>query len=522
MVNLGLILDKLNAFHPIVTEISDSPCMSVLRNEYAVDFHDVRIINLITLKEFHSHKDAIMSGPIFLIGETDTQSYPYPQNTILFPKETNPEELLYATNSVLEEYQRYIHYKEKLDLLTAHTHELQDIFSLFASYFNNPVVFGDSGGNIIYMDNLREDFLDYDESINHWLKNGYVPYEYSKQNGNLAMTALWQKSPEPVLLTEKFAARYHRLSYRTCRYNHVYNNYFCIVEVHEPYRPFDRDVLIYTADVTSSICKNDVLLRDIESPREKALRILIHGNSNSTESDDDRLTRYHMLSAKHMQIAVLDFGRSEKLTASSGIRASAELLHTKTRLDHQHHPILNIRDEEKLILLIQAKTDDALFNQTQSLVSSLDKNTTAGFSEPFEDIHEASHMYQRACITLETGAKLYPEQNIYCFHDLYFDIVSYVLYKEGLLPFFIEPSIQKLVDYDKKKNNEYAVTLYEYIRCKNNMTTVSQKLHIHRNTALYRVTRAKEHINDELDDFETLMRYLISFKAISLLEKMEE
>lgn len=71
-------------------------------------------------------------------------------------------------------------------------------------------------------------------------------------------------------------------------------------------------------------------------------------------------------------------------------------------------------------------------------------------------------------------------------------------------------SIEELILEDERNNTELYHTLKTYLLCGNNVTAAAKRLHIHRNTLVYRLKQIKECIEADMNDFE-VSRELLAF-----------
>lgn len=81
-----------------------------------------------------------------------------------------------------------------------------------------------------------------------------------------------------------------------------------------------------------------------------------------------------------------------------------------------------------------------------------------------------------------------------------------LIQKAGLTDY----SIEQLILEDEKNNTELYYSLKVYLLCENNVTAAAKRLHIHRNTLVYRLKRIREIIDGDMNDYET-SRGLLAF-----------
>lgn len=71
-------------------------------------------------------------------------------------------------------------------------------------------------------------------------------------------------------------------------------------------------------------------------------------------------------------------------------------------------------------------------------------------------------------------------------------------------------SVEQLIMEDEKNHTELYYSLKIYLLCENNVTIAAKRLHIHRNTLVYRLKQIKEFIDVDINDYEE-SRELLAF-----------
>jgi len=135
----------------------------------------------------------------------------------------------------------------------------------------------------------------------------------------------------------------------------------------------------------------------------------------------------------------------------------------------------------------------------------------AGISLPFQDWSTLSGSYKQAKLI-----------NSYCTDDLpcrksmnfIWDIFLNSLRDENLRQNLIHPAVYTLRSYDKHNQTNLAETLYQYLVCERNKVDTAAALYIHRNTLKYRLDRIDDLLRIDLDDLDTRLHLMISFKLL--------
>ncbi|MQS52616.1 hypothetical protein FHL02_06240 [Lactobacillus salsicarnum] len=104
-----------------------------------------------------------------------------------------------------------------------------------------------------------------------------------------------------------------------------------------------------------------------------------------------------------------------------------------------------------------------------------------------------------------------PEPVIFC-EDQYFDLMLARINHDAILPFFIDPTIQTLQNYDVENETELLTTLLTYLQQDGNLSHTADTLYIHRNTLHNRLERIYELTAIDLKDANTRFKLLCSFK----------
>jgi purine catabolism regulator len=76
-----------------------------------------------------------------------------------------------------------------------------------------------------------------------------------------------------------------------------------------------------------------------------------------------------------------------------------------------------------------------------------------------------------------------------------------------------------LMAYDELHHGELVRTLEVFLSCNGNHVRAAQRLHLHRNTLLYRLERAREILGRELEDAETRLTLQVALRIRGLIEK---
>lgn len=136
----------------------------------------------------------------------------------------------------------------------------------------------------------------------------------------------------------------------------------------------------------------------------------------------------------------------------------------------------------------------------------------AGISTQFEESAKLSGSVESARAALELGSVLKPHLWYYVFDDFRLEYMIRQC-RQGLLGSLIcHPAIEKLEKYDRKHGLELSKTLYVYLKNNLNMTAAANELFIHRTSFFHRVNRIKQLTGICLDNPDTALELLISYR----------
>ena len=141
----------------------------------------------------------------------------------------------------------------------------------------------------------------------------------------------------------------------------------------------------------------------------------------------------------------------------------------------------------------------------------------AGVSDKFTDLNRLPSYLIQATKALDVGQKCSPEKWYFKFSDYALDYMYDRIVSEMSYDQIIAEAIRKLINYDKKNNTEYLLTLRAYLNNNCNSTHTAEELYVHRTTLIRRIDRIEEICKIDFSDKENRIYLVLSFW---LLEKM--
>ena len=125
----------------------------------------------------------------------------------------------------------------------------------------------------------------------------------------------------------------------------------------------------------------------------------------------------------------------------------------------------------------------------------------AGMKQVAEHYRQSSQLLERAASAGQTSLTMY---------EAALSIIEERLKNLPELQSLVHPDVRRLQQINRQGDSKYVRTLLEYLICGGNYTDTAQRLGLHRNSLIYRMTRIQEIIHCNLEDFQTRKVLLFS------------
>ncbi len=143
----------------------------------------------------------------------------------------------------------------------------------------------------------------------------------------------------------------------------------------------------------------------------------------------------------------------------------------------------------------------------------------AGVSNEFTGFEQLDAYYRQAVTALDVGCRRKPYRWIYRFDEVALDYVLERSSSELPVRLVCSDRILKLQAYDEAHHTDYYHTLKTYVESQLNAVQTAKKLFIHRSTFLYRMEKIEELVKLDLNDYDTLLYVMMTFR---ILEQEEQ
>lgn len=125
--------------------------------------------------------------------------------------------------------------------------------------------------------------------------------------------------------------------------------------------------------------------------------------------------------------------------------------------------------------------------------------------------------YQGALWALDLGERLFGPGRLTQLQELGVYQLLLALQRTPDLADFCQELLGPLLDYDRQKQTDLVATLDAYLAARNSPSETAARLHLHRNTVLYRLRRIRELLGRDPDDPEQRLSLQLALRARLLL-----
>jgi purine catabolism regulator len=244
--------------------------------------------------------------------------------------------------------------------------------------------------------------------------------------------------------------------------------------------------------------------------------------SGSYPSEEAMLARArwmgHDLSRPHTVLALSIGARQPDAGAESHRLQAADLVRTEVL---RIAPGALLREQQDTLAIALPRTtvpttDDALelAERLRVRLSSLlgDTRVTIGLGRHHPGIAGLATAYREADQALAIGRALLGGGRSVHFEHLGVQRLLFQLRDNPELASFYDDLLGRLQAHDERQGAELVNTLEAFFECHGNHVRTAQRLHLHRNTLLYRLERARTVLGADLDDAETRLALQVALK----------
>ena len=172
--------------------------------------------------------------------------------------------------------------------------------------------------------------------------------------------------------------------------------------------------------------------------------------------------------------------------------------------------------QDGLVIVVNMGSKDTEVMDVQNYISEFLQQSRlyCGYSETFDDFLSADSFFQQAKSAALLGKRSDPSQHIFNYSDFAMQQFVSAAISMKFERTFIPSAIYKILEYDTDNGTDYYNTLKVYLENGTNQVITAKKLHIHRNSLKYRLTRLKEIADVNLDNLDQQLRFILSYRLI--------
>ncbi len=388
------------------------------------------------------------------------------------------------------------------------------ISALQAAYevLNMPISIADASFNM-----LAKNYPPTPQDDECWdipLKEQKVPLEIVQIFQRHNIIDIVQKSPhKSIYLNWGWFQKHPRLTTTIIANNNIVG-YVAVLCPIEKYQLWQEDALQIVADTIGIILQKEQILNENSNVIVQSFaRDLIMG----TIQNQKDLQKWMDLSGIKLKggYTILAITPTSEDNLVSITYLQKQLFYEPSLLmypmDHILYILLynqNRRDSSKRVLL-----------KIYEIIEKL--GSVCGISNTFFNLEDILLYREQALIALQVGRKLNPENLTYVYNNYTLSAILMCSFDKIQPKNRIHPAIFVLQEYDKANHTEYLETLKAYITNQQSTTIVSNKMHIHRNTLMYRLKKAEKITNTPIHDNLVNTHLLVSFQILELEEKLK-
>ena len=188
----------------------------------------------------------------------------------------------------------------------------------------------------------------------------------------------------------------------------------------------------------------------------------------------------------------------------------------------QLQPILNssfylIRETE-LVILFNLNQEDDIHELIDDFLAryTVKSDYIVGISNRFTKLIDTRFYYDQAKKAVHLSHQ-YENWSLCYFSDMMPIEALHVINRSENLLTYCMPEVLNLLEYDKNNNSDLVTTLWVYLDSFGSTAKSASRLFIHKNTLLYRISKIKDILNNDLESGEEIYKIMMSLRIIRIL-----
>ena len=180
-----------------------------------------------------------------------------------------------------------------------------------------------------------------------------------------------------------------------------------------------------------------------------------------------------------------------------------------------------------VILMLESFDETSLGRLVETILqecarATLDSGTSLGVGRPHTGVVGIRTSFREAEQALAMGRRVLGAGRVVSFADLGLHRLLFAVSTQPELADFYEDTVGALVDYDRRTGGDLMATLDAFFIALGSPTETSQRMHLHRNTVLYRLRRIEEIGGLKLDDASTRLNLQLCLRIRDVLHVSDQ
>lgn len=363
------------------------------------------------------------------------------------------------------------------------------------------------------------------------------PFSFSKdantlfsENDILRLQEEYLRNPVPVLshFIKINKDEYHFLIFAITQKKSLLGYLICLEDGHV-FSSFEYELISNINSILAFALMNNTLLTEGQRSNQDIFYSQILSGTLKTESEIKPLCQQYGFDYLSSRICVtLKIDNYEQLSIAQRRAFERKVWNlitpilSKTEIDFDRtvyvtNFVIFMRIKEPLSL---RKILPRITNIVTTLIKKLAQEeitALAGISKCMEGASTIYLSYAQSLNALELGKKLHPKSKVFSYYtNQIYHIISANFTHTYLTDMYNE-ILKPIDDYDRENGAELCKTLYEFLKCGQNVTQASKALFIHRNTMMYRLEQIEQLIDVDYKNLDDMFMIQFGFYIQKLL-----
>ena len=441
----------------------------------------------------------------FLFQDDETVALPIGQeNTILFfPDETQLDSVKRRCEKLVSDKAKLFEDTAALFDCFASSTDFSEVVETASQIIGNPLIVLDESFKVLaHSVGYAVEDVQWQENI----QKGYCSYEYIAIFLDLNSVRHAPESNQPFI-GQCFTSPLRRCMSKLFHHNKQIG-YILAIEAVTPFEEMNDEIFVRISNLIAKMVttENRLQARTGTASYDRVFIDGLEGNFKSRGVFTNCIEMAGFRLHSSYQVLVLDLSMYHDLSVAE------ERLRTK--LQRLFYGCWSVCYNNAVVVLIDCKglrTDVLTLLDDPYFAKS---NLRIGISDVFHDLYTMSFYYNQAISALQLSAKFgmgetLSEYNQYKFYDFATRGIDL-----KYMPSYYSKDLARVLQHDLEHNTQYCEIIRIFIESNQSLTQAAKRLHVHKNTVYYRISKIKELFAIDLDD--PLKRFQIYYSLLLL------